>query len=71
MVISAYCLVPSFFALCEFLHDRIVEQWSKLLDPFISPTRVDAIGQQDYRDPFLQVKPKGRAGEAEMANTPC
>lgn len=58
-------------ALCEFLHNRVVEQWSEILDLFVIPTGMNTIGEENYRHLSLQVKPKGGTGETEMAHGFC
>jgi hypothetical protein len=58
-------------ALCELFHNRVVEQWSEILDLFVLPAGMDTIGQENYRHLSLQVKPKRGTGETEVANGFC
>ena len=58
-------------ALCEFLHNRIMEQWSEILDLFIIPTGMNTIGEENYRHLSPQVKPKRGTGKAEVTNGFC
>ena len=67
-MLSAYCLVPSFFSLCEFLHYRVVKQRSKFLNFFIVPARVYSIAEQYYSYFLVKVEPKGSASKAKVAN---
>lgn len=55
-------------ALCELFHNRVVEQWSEILDLFVIPTEMNAIGEENYRHLSLQVKPERGTGETEVAN---
>ena len=66
--LAARCLLQSACCLTEFLHNRVVEQRSKFLNFFIVPARVYSIAEQYYCYFFLEVKPKGSASKAKVAN---
>ena len=57
--------------LCELFHNRVVEQWSEILDLFVIPTGMNTIGEENYRHFSLQVNPEGGTGETEMAHGFC
>jgi hypothetical protein len=55
--------------LAEAFHDRIVEVGAESLDSVVISVGMEPVGEQDYDDPSVQVRPEGRAGKPEVPHT--